>query len=81
MNYQDKDGFTALIYAAVNSHRDCIDVLLGAEADVNIRNNEGTTACLVAANGRYECLNWLIQAGANVNMTDKKGTTPLILAA
>ena len=45
------DGMTALHYAARSGHTDVVDVLLRYHADVNARDNRGTTALMEACHG------------------------------
>ena len=52
-------------------------------ANVNAKNDTGTTPLMIAAgnNPNPEVLKVLIEAGADVNAQNKDGSTPLILAA
>ena len=54
------------------------DLLRAGFADVNLANNQGKTALMVAAqNGHDLCARALIEAGADVNARDKTGATAL----
>ncbi|KAK3747914.1 hypothetical protein QZH41_000188 [Actinostola sp. cb2023] len=56
--------------------------LIDAGADINVTNNDGYTALMLAAeNGKDEVVRTLIDAGADVNVTNKYGNTALVLAA
>ncbi len=55
--------------------------LLQGGADCNARDDEGTTALMVAAGGgRLDIVQALIESGANVNATDARGWTALMKA-
>lgn len=58
-----------------------LNFLIASQADVNLRDNKGETAMLIAAgNGRSDILETLKKAGANVNLANNSGETPLIRA-
>jgi len=79
---RDKGNFTPLHYAACNGHRDCIDILINAKADVNAQNSRGSTPLHYAVEyGHRYCLDTLIRAKADVNAQDKDGFIPLHIAA
>lgn len=44
VNTQDKDGWTALMYAVRYGRQDIANALLQTGADVNVRNKDGKTA-------------------------------------
>ena len=51
VNLQDKDGWTALMYAVrYQGNMDCVELLLEAGADVKKTNNYGMSALVIAAN-------------------------------
>ena len=59
-----------------------VKALLDKGADVNVKDNSGSTPLIYAArNGRTEVLKALIDKGAEVNAKDINGNTPLIWAA
>ena len=69
INIKNNDGKTALILAARNGHRLCLEVLIQHNADVDIQGNNGGTALLWAAyNGHTSCLEFLIQCNADINI-------------
>jgi ankyrin repeat protein len=49
MNMKDKDGNTALIWAAWRGHSTTVKILPAKGADVNAKDNDGNTALMVAA--------------------------------
>ena len=38
---RDESGMTPLFFAAVNGHKDCMELLIDHNADVNCRDTEG----------------------------------------
>jgi ankyrin repeat protein len=90
VNAQDKNGRTALM-AAVNGDHDktnspeidrawVVRTLLEAEADPNIRDEDGNTALIDATQDSNVVL-VLLQGGANINAQNKAGQTALINCA
>jgi ankyrin repeat protein len=82
-NAVDKDGFTALSYAAEGKNADVVKLLLSAGADVNKAGpGEATPLCRAALFGREEIVETLLGAGAKVNVVcdEHHGDTPLIRA-
>ena len=58
----------------------CLDLLIGAGADVNFVNDEGSKALINAASlGAPDCVNMLLHAGADVNICNKNGETALMV--
>lgn len=50
VNLQDKDGWTALMYAVrYQESLTCVDLLLQAKADVKIKNKYGSSALMIAS--------------------------------
>jgi uncharacterized protein len=61
--------------------KEIAQILIDANADVNISTNEGQTPLLAAARHEYkDIVQMLIDANADVNMPDKYGSTPLLTA-
>jgi uncharacterized protein len=50
VNYKDPEGNTPLLYAAIEGNVGSVKVLVEAGADVNIQNNQGESAILLATN-------------------------------
>ena len=57
MNRPNAEKFTRLIYANINGHHKCVELLMKAGADVNIPDTKGLTALMHASvNGYRQCL-------------------------
>ena len=81
MKRRTNDGATALMLAADRGHGMCVDILLGAGANVNAENGSGRTALIYAADTGYlKCIQLLLAAGASVNSNDSNGETALNVA-
>ena len=74
------ESITLLMYSSMKLEN--IKYLLEIGADVNARNEEGTTALMWASGawGLPEILKTLIDAGAEVNAQDRYGSTALMCA-
>ncbi|MDR1132881.1 MAG: ankyrin repeat domain-containing protein [Synergistaceae bacterium] len=83
VNARDKDGNTALMFAAKMKKSTEIATLIRAGADVNAKNKNGYTPLMYAArdNQNAEVISTLIRVGADVNTKDKDDWTPLMYAA
>lgn len=76
----DRDGMTALDWAAVTHRADVVRELAAAGADVNAADRFGYTPLLYAATvdfGDAETVKALLDAGADPNAKDKTGKTAL----
>jgi len=51
VNVKDKDGWTALMWAADKCHFDVVELLLKNGANINMKNKNGKTAFLIAEEG------------------------------
>lgn len=78
-NVRDKATHeTALERAVLNGNREMVQVLLWAKADVNSRDNNGTTALMMIGHNTTSEIIWdLINNGAKVNLRDDDGDTAL----
>ncbi len=78
----EKFGSSALGWAALEGHKEIVELLLANKADVNGRNGSGGTPLFGAVvNGHTEVVEVLVAHGANVNATGYSGGTPLETAA
>ena len=76
-------GWTPLMYAAYNGHRDCVQVLRKSSAiDVNKANDSGWTPLMMAAAGNHaDCVKELLKARKiNVNSLQANGNNALDIA-
>jgi len=79
--YRPVGGLTALLYAARDGCDDCVDLLIGAGADVNRPTPEGVTPLMIALdNDQNEVAKLLLDRGANPGLWDWWGRTPLYIA-
>mmetsp|Transcript_57083 Transcript_57083/g.150428 ORF Transcript_57083/g.150428 Transcript_57083/m.150428 type:complete len:166 (-) Transcript_57083:90-587(-) len=77
----DSHKHTALHYASRFGHTDCIEVLLRARADPNMRNNDGSSPLhWAASNGTAASCIMLLKHGADPSLRNRDGMTPLELA-
>jgi uncharacterized protein len=71
-------GFTPLLYAARQGCLECVKLLVGAHADVNLPDPEGVTPLIMAvSNFHFDVGAYLVSKKANVNTWDWWGRTPL----
>ena len=82
-NFQDKDGFSLLMFAAgENQNLQVIMILLKAGANVNARASKGATPLLLAAasNPNPAVITALLKAGADIEARDAWNMTVLLHA-
>ena len=71
-----------LMKVSWNGHKEIVDRLINAGADINVVNNNGNTALMEASyNGYKEIVDRLINAGAAINASDKYDYTALMGAS
>ncbi|MDI9409016.1 MAG: ankyrin repeat domain-containing protein [Candidatus Pacebacteria bacterium] len=90
VNFKDKYGRTPLFNLIYFPHfsfsqnynlRVIVGLLFAEQADVNIQDEDGNTALMMAArNGKSEIVKLLIEFNANVNLRNKYGQTALSMA-
>ncbi|KAH0522744.1 hypothetical protein TsFJ059_006542 [Trichoderma semiorbis] len=81
-NYRDRDGWSAIHWAAERSHYDMVDLLLEKGADVNAVSSYGTSPLHCAANGGDASLvALLLEKGADPLKSTCHGWTALHHAA
>ncbi|KAK3922522.1 Ankyrin repeat and sterile alpha motif domain-containing protein 1B, partial [Frankliniella fusca] len=84
-NVQDSCGYTALHHAALNGHKDVVEMLLSHEASCNVVDDKGSSPLHLAAwTGNEEVVSLLLTHGPsvpNVNLLTRSAETPLHCAA
>jgi hypothetical protein len=80
-NARETGGISPLHVAATEGHKDVVELLVRAGADVDAANQWGVTPLYLAAAGGFkEIAALLIAQGANVNVKEQRGETPLQVA-
>ena len=65
-------GFSSLMLASQNGHTEVVQMLLQANANVDLKNNYGYTSLMrVSANGHPEVVKMLLQANANTEIVSE----------
>lgn len=83
VNHRDKNGFTALAYAARYNRRDIATIILNAGGRPNITDDHGNQPLWYAAGNPhpdYELIELLIRHGADPGHRNKYGKCPLDIA-
>lgn len=82
VNKLNEDGWTPLFTAALNGHRDVVELLLNKNADVNATDSDLRTPLHIACfKGHKKICRLLVAHGGNLCTADKWGRTPLHWAA
>ena len=81
-NLLDKNGYTALHWAAAVDNAVAIQTLITHSADLDYPNCRGETPLFIAAKeGSAECVKALLQNSASLQITDFFGRSPNIIAS
>ena len=71
-----------ILAAAENGHKEAVNLLLDANADVTVRGPAGQTLLhSVLGAGWWDIARHVIKMGANIDVVDEHGCTPLLVAA
>ena len=78
----DREGFQAIHIAAFSGHKECLESLLRAGANVNAQTNDGSTpAILLVVNGFFDALKTIhLSYGADLSLKDYNGNDPFFHA-
>ena len=77
LNYHDENGNTALHYSSDEGNLKIVEILLNANCDTNIKNNEKETPLLLASKrGYFDISKKLIEHGALINIYNSEKNTP-----
>ena len=78
INYQDENGFSALHYSCDEGNLKIVEILLKANCETNIKNNEKKTPLhLASKRGYFDISKKLIENGALLNIYDAEKNTPI----
>ncbi len=81
-NQLDEHSRTGLHYAAMNGNLEIIEILIKANAKLNVPDRLGDTPLHLAADqSQTEAAKLLLDAGAAVDPQNREGITPLMIAA
>ena len=88
INLTDWQGNTALIYASLKGHLNCVQVLIQHGADLDVQNeyhpsfcHQQTALMLASSKGYLDVTQCLISNGASVNLRNAFGETAAIIAS
>ena len=78
INYQDDDGWTALMFASANRNYDVIKLLLENKVKINIQSKAGKSALIISIEaGDVNSVKLLIANNADINLKTVEGLTAL----
>jgi len=83
INHQDRNGYSALHFAAKEQHFDTLEILINFKADLELKDSNGNTPLMDAifnSNGEYRIVALFIESGANLDNINNHEMTPRLLA-
>lgn len=81
LDLQDLNGYTALMWAAINGNKKLVEALVDSGADLNLTYADGETALMMAIkNNKTDTAIYLIKNGADTLKQDRYERTALSLA-
>ena len=82
INSMDQDEYQSTPLHKATEHLDIVEFLIQKGADVNAKDENGSTPLIYAAgDGQIKVVKYLIEHGAQMKYTDQHGNTPLHSAA
>lgn len=83
VNCQNKNTDTMLMLASKKCYYDCVKIIIGTGAKINVVNKQGDTALHLAAGKKRneKVIEYLISKGAYINKKNSLGMTPLMIAS
>jgi ankyrin repeat protein len=87
INAKDYGGWTSLMWASADGHKELVELLLakraeGEPAEIEAKNLIGWNSLLLASrNGHKEIVELLLKNGADINAKDSYGWTALMFAS
>jgi ankyrin repeat protein len=73
INNKDNNGYTALMIASENGHKEVVELLLNKGANINYKNDDGYTALMLAsAKGHKNIVELLLNKGAHIDYKNDK---------
>lgn len=81
VNAKNFEGRTALMEALENDHTDVIALLIEANADLNVKDRDGSTGLMIACYRHVAVVRQLLSAGADFTIEDKFHNTALSIAS
>ena len=82
INGRDGEGYTPVMWAALNGQVNAVSTLVTLGANLNVQDREGYTALMWATQNKHTTIvRQLLNAGASVNLRDHHGYTALHWAA
>lgn len=73
VNAQNAEGMTTLCQAVADDNEDAVDLMLAADADLNIPSKSGTPLLMAICEAQVSIAITLLDAGADPNITDSQG--------
>lgn len=82
VNFKSDEGFSALHYAVLNDHEECVEVMIEyTSVDINAQTKDKQTAVhLAAGTGNVKILSMLLARNAYTDYYDRCKRTPFMFA-
>jgi ankyrin repeat protein len=83
INHRDRNGFSALHFAAKEQCFNAVEILINNKADIELKDSNGNTPLMDAifnSKGDYKIVALFIDSGANLDNLNNHEMTPRLLA-